>query len=116
MRDANPYLKRMARPQHGQLAEKRAAKRLGGRQRPGSGAMDGAKGDIVKKGFLIESKATKHDSITVKLAWLEKIDKEALDAGKDPALLIQFVDAMGNPWRGSGWVLVSERTFAEISG
>lgn len=115
MKSESPYLRRMATPQHGQKAERRAAKRLKGQRRPGSGALDGAKGDIVKKRFLIESKATKNASIVVKLEWLEKIDKEALDAGKDPALLLQFVDAAGNPWRGSGWVLLPERIFAEIS-
>ena len=111
----NPYLQRSQRKQHGQQAEKRAAKRLKGRQTPASGAMDGAKGDIVKRTFLIESKATKNESMSVKLAWLDKIAKEALDTGRDPALLIQFVDAAGNPWRGSGWVLIPERVFAQIS-
>ena len=111
----NPYLKRQQTQRHGQKAEKRAAKRLKGRLTPASGALVGAKGDIVKRRFLIESKATKDASIRVTLAWLDKIAKEALDAGKDPALLIQFVDASGNPWRGSGWVLVPERVFAEIS-
>jgi len=111
----NPYLKRSARNQHGQKAERKAAKRLKGRQTPASGALVGAKGDIVKRAFLIESKATKHASISVTLDWLDKISKEALDAGKDPALLIQFVDAGGNPWRGSTWVLVPERVFAEVS-
>lgn len=110
----NPYIKRMAKPQHGQLAEKRAARRLGGRQTPASGALSGAKGDIRKGQFLIESKATKHNSLVVQLEWLDKISKEALDAGQTPALLIQFVDAVGNPWRGSGWVLIPERTFAEL--
>jgi hypothetical protein len=111
----NPYLKRQQVPRHGQKAEKRAAKRLKGRLTPASGALVGAKADIVKRTFLIESKATKHESITVKLEWLDKIAKEALDTGRDPALIIQFVDAAGNPWRGSGWVLVPERVFAEIS-
>ena len=111
----NPYLRRSARLQHGQKAEKLAARRLKGRLTPASGALAGAKGDIVKRSFLIESKATKHESIGVRLAWLDKIAKEALDAGKDPALIIQFVDATGNPWRGSGWVLIPERLFFEIS-
>ena len=115
MRPPNPYLKRTQFHQHGQKAEKRAAKRLNGKLTPASGALIGAKGDILRRSFLIESKATVHDSISVKLAWLEKIAKEALDSGKDPALLIQFTDAAGNPWRGSGWVLIPERLFAEIS-
>jgi len=111
----NPYLKRNRIPRHGQLAEKRAAKRLGGRLTPASGAKDGAKGDITKSQFLIESKATKHASITIKLAWLDKISKEAEDSGKVPAMILQFVDVAGNPWRGSGWFLVPERIFNELS-
>jgi hypothetical protein len=105
----------MAKPKHGQRAEKRAAKRIGGRQTPASGAKDGAKGDIRRNQFLIESKATSKASISVTLAWLDKISKEAEDSGKVPALLLQFVDALGNPWRGSGWVLIPERAFTEIS-
>ena len=111
----NPYLKRQQRPLHGQRAERKAAKRLKGTLTPASGAKDGAKGDIVLRKFLVESKATKHESITIKLAWLDKIAKEALDTGRDPALLIQFVDAAGNTWRGSGWALIPERLFVDIS-
>jgi hypothetical protein len=111
----NPYLKRSRGTEHGRAAEKKAAKRLKGRLTPGSGALAGAKGDIVKVSFLIESKATKDDSISLKLSWLDKIAKEALDVGKDPALILQFVDALGNRRKGGGWVLIPERLFKEIA-
>jgi hypothetical protein len=111
----NPYLKRQQIPRHGQKAEKRLSKRIKAKLTPASGALEGAKGDMEKRNFLIESKATKHASISVTLEWLDKIAIEARDRGKDPALVIQFVDAAGNPWRGSSWVLIPERVFAEIS-
>lgn len=112
----NDFLKRNEDKQAtGRKAERKAAKRLNGRLTPGSGAKQGFKGDIVKSAFLVESKATQNASISVSLVWLDKIAKEALDAGKDPALIIQFVDAAGNPWRGSSWVLIPERVFAEIT-
>jgi hypothetical protein len=110
----SPYLKRMAKPRHGQSAEKRAAKRLGARQTPASGAMEGAKGDLRKDGFLIESKATTAASLSVKLAWLAKIAKEAEDAGRVPALAIQFVDAHGGALRLGSWVMIRESTFMEL--
>ena len=111
----NPYLKRQLRPTHGQKAERRAAKRLGGRLTPASGAIDGAKGDIVKRLFLIESKATQKLSLALKLEWLAKIAKEALDAQRDPAVAIQFVDSQGRSALGGRWVLIPERVFNEIS-
>ncbi len=110
----SPYLKRMAKPRHGQRAEQRAAKRLGARQTPASGAMEGAKGDLRKDGFLIESKATTAASLSVKHAWLAKITKEAEDAGKVPALIVQFTDAHGNVLRDGGWVMLRESTFREL--
>jgi hypothetical protein len=113
--DPNPYLRRTKVPKHGQLAEKRAAKRLGGRQTPGSGAFQGAKGDIRKGAFLIESKATVNASLSVTHAWLQKIDKEALDTGKTPALLVQFVDGSGRVKPSGAWVMIPERVFRELS-
>lgn len=110
----NPYLKRLGR--HGQYAERKAASRLKGQLTPASGAKVGAKGDIRKGAFLIESKATNKESLSLKRAWLDKISKEALDTGKDPALIIQFVDGLGHTSRGSSWVCIPERVFHELCG
>ena len=100
--------------QHGVKAERKAAKRMGGRTTPGSGAKVHSKGDIRTCQFCIESKSTVKDSLSVKKAWLEKITKEALDAGKDPALIIQVVDALGSPVKNGSWVAVPERVFHEL--
>lgn len=114
MEEGNPYLRRSQQSRHGQKAEKRAAKRLKGSLTPASGALQHAKGDIRKGQFLVDSKATIHDSIRVTVEQLEKISKEALDSGKDPALLIQFVDGEGHR-RGVSWVMVPERIFKELA-
>lgn len=111
----NPYLRRTRTPTHGQQAEKRAARRLGGRQTPASGALEGAKGDIRRGKFLLESKATRKRSMSVQLAWLEKISKEALDAGLDPGVVLQFVDSTGRSYPAGRWVLVPERVFEELT-
>lgn len=110
----NPYLRRLAKPQHGRKAEKKAAKRLKGSLTPASGALQHAKGDIRKGDFLLDSKATVNASFRLTVEQLAKISKEALDAGKDPALLIQFVDHSGHLSAGA-WVVIPERVFKELA-
>ncbi|MBY0560036.1 hypothetical protein [Hyphomicrobium sp.] len=104
-----PYLSR--RNQHrigaaGRKSEKKLAKRLGGRARPASGAMVGAKGDIDLKTILLEAKSTTNSQIALKLGWLMKIAHEARCEGKDPALSVSFVHDDGEPVRDGQWVLV----------
>ena len=111
----NPLLVKLGKNQQGQRAEKRAAKRLGGRQQPGSGSQQHSKGDIKLKEFLIESKATVAESLSVKLAWLKKIAEEAIAINREPALLIQFVDGQGRLVSEGGWVMVKESTFKELT-
>ena len=89
-------LKRLEKSRHGQKAEVRASKRLGGRLQPGSGCIS--------------------ESLSLKLEWLRKISKEAADITKEPALTIQFVDGSGRPVLDGAWVMVPERVFKEIIG
>lgn len=98
----------------GRKAEKKAGKRLGARVIPGSGTIPSLKGDLSTKSFLIESKATTKKSLSVKLDWLRKIDQEALEEGRDPALLVQFTDADGAVVRGGAWVCIPEALFKEL--
>ena len=78
--------------------EKRVAKVLGGKRQPGSGSSPYAKGDVIQKSteghsldkFLIECKQTKHKSLSIKGEWLTKISREALAAGKEPALQFEI--------------------------
>lgn len=98
----------------GRKAEKKAAKRLGGRTRAASGAVTGYKGDIVLPSFLCENKSTRNASLSIKLDWLEKISREAASEGKAPVLTVQFTDGNGNPVRFGRWVLVEESVFEEV--
>lgn len=99
---------------HGQKAEKKAARRLGGTTRAGSGAVEGFKGDITLSTFLVENKTTEHRSISLKLDWLEKVSEEARQEGREPALAIQFVDKLGNSTRTGRWVMIPEDEFYEL--
>lgn len=112
----NPLLKRLGRNDHGQQAEKRAAKRLGGRQTPGSGSRDHSKGDIVLPTFLVENKTTVGESLGLKAEWLRKIAREALSRNREPALAFQFVNAQGKPAEDGAWVAIPERLFREVFG
>ena len=65
---------------------------------PGSGSSIYAKGDVIQRTknahdldrFLIECKQTVHASLSVKGEWLSKITREAMAAGKEPALAIEI--------------------------
>ncbi len=115
----NPYLARQQRKtktSHGNKAEKNVAQRLKAKLTPASGAMAGAKGDMEKGGFRIESKATKAESMRLELGWLQKIYQEALERGENPALIVQFVNSDGKPLPRGSWVMVPEDLFKEFIG
>lgn len=98
---------------HGIASEKKTAKRLSGKLKPGSGAMEGAKGDMSVDGYLIENKSTIKESMTLKLDWLHKISNEALQTNQTPALAIQFVTGNGDAKPFGKWVAIPERDFQE---
>lgn len=114
----SPFVNRIAGRNighNGRVSERKTAKRMGGVLTPASGAMSGAKGDIKKGKFLIEAKATKNDSMSVKKEWLCKIYQEALEQGKEPALSIVFTDEAGNSGRRDRWVAIPEALFLELT-
>lgn len=90
----------------GRISEKRLAKKLGGRLRPASGALQGAKGDMTLGNVLIEAKSTVGRSFSVKHEQLAKIAKEARDQGMIPALSISFINGDGRPVPAGEWVAV----------
>lgn len=100
----------------GRASEKRLSKALGGRARPASGAMVGAKGDIALGNTLMESKSTTSASMSLKLDWLVKIGNEARAEGKSPALSVSFTNGAGNPWRDGEWVLIPLHVWKERCG
>jgi hypothetical protein len=117
---SNPFIKRTTRSKtaHGNLSEKRVAKRLGYRQTPASGALDHAKGDFKSKDFLGEAKATTKESISLKLAWLRKNESHALLIGRKPVLVLSFVRPSGAGVAGgtSDYVVLPLGVFEEITG
>jgi hypothetical protein len=100
----------------GRKAEKHAAKRLGAVQRPGSGVLDGAKGDYEKGEFLIENKSSQSASFTVKQPVLHKAYQEALERAKQPALAFQFVNELGQSEKRDRWVCIPEHVFKQLIG
>lgn len=113
----NSYLKQAAKrgaSGHGKASEKKTAKRLGAKLTPASGAMPTIKGDMHAGDFLVESKSTKHASMSLEYSWLVKISSEAFNERKHPAVSLTFVeDAQGTPRFNGRWVLVPESLFKE---
>lgn len=119
---SSPYLDRVKgrdTGHHGRKAEKKAAVRLRGKLTPGSGALDGAKGDILVErdslDFLVENKATLKDSFSLRLGHLHKIYQEALEQSKTPALAFQFVYPDGGSTKRDRWVAIPEHIFEELT-
>lgn len=105
--------KRKGDTSHGLLAEKKLAKRLGGKQQIGSGALEHAKGDVELELFLVESKSSVNNSIAVRHEWLAKIAQEALNKNKQPALALTFCSGNGTPVKGGSWVMIRECDFKD---
>ena len=84
--------------------EERIAKTMSGYRVKASGALPGSRGDVKGKELLGECKRTDNKSISVSLAYLEKIVKEAAYYNKLPAVAIEF----DNPPRRvpRDWVLL----------
>ena len=101
------WLERRKNPQHGQKAERKATKRLKVRQTIASGAFHD-KGDIDYGDLLIDSKATIHNSFSVKRDILKKITREGEGKGKVGVILVQFVDGEGDIKTNGSWCVMPE--------
>jgi hypothetical protein len=113
-----PYLKRKAKRaigHAGRQSERRLAKQLGGRLRPASGAVPGAKSDIALKHQLVEAKSTVGRSIAIQHAWLGKCAAEARSEGKTPVVTISFTTADGRPVPHGSWVLIPLHDWQELT-
>lgn len=93
--------------------EERVASRVGGRRQRGSGASDYAKGDVKAEDFLIECKQTEKASLSVKGEWLSKITREAMAAGKSPALSIE-IKGIDDGLVEHDWVAVPMSVFRRL--
>lgn len=114
-----PYLRRAASADKGRAGKKHEAslaKRLGAQLTPGSGNLDGAKGDMVLKDgdFLTEAKTTTRDSYALKKSDLHKISGEAAATGRYPAFSVCFVNAEGQSKKTDRWIMIREEQFLEL--
>lgn len=105
----DPEYRRGAKKMH-QKQEKRVAKKLRGEEQRGSGNQPFKRGDVkaceenVQVELLVECKTTEARSIRVEAKWLEKITREALEAGKEPALSIEIQQV--KPGTPRDWTMV----------
>lgn len=102
--------------------EERLAEKLGGERVSGSGAGrsetrpvrhgkaraggEMSRGDVTTEPLLVEAKSTGHKSMSVKMAWLEKIYREAASERKAPGLGITFERRSEWPGFPQDWTAV----------
>ena len=86
----------IAKPKRNQIKkksikqEKKLAKEIGAKRTPQSGAQDTSPADMIKGNYVIESKGTKGDSISVKREWLNQVKQSPINYGKIPTLISDF--------------------------
>jgi hypothetical protein len=101
--------------------EDRVAKKIGGRRQVASGAFPGHRGDVRSDELLVECKRTDKKSISVTIAYLKKISKEASAYGRTPAVSISF-EGIKPAFEGApslvdqDWVLIPARFLTEMLG
>ena len=103
--------------------EFRVAEEIAGRKQPGSGSSVYAKGDVKQasteahdpRRFLVECKQTVHKSLSVKGEWLDKISREAMAAGLEPALAIE-IKGMDATYAERDWVAIPLSVFKRLCG
>jgi hypothetical protein len=90
--------------------ERKVARIFKGRIQPASGALPIAskKGDVKSDQFLVEAKVTKHGSYALRLKTWNKINAEAWNNSRHPAMCIEFSD-------GTKLVVLSATTFQQMS-
>lgn len=98
----------------GLKSEARTAKKLNVFQTPASGAMLGAKSDMVGEGVRIEAKSTTTNTMSLQYGWLVKITEEANTSAKLPVLTMSFVDHQGRSKRFGDWVAIPMHKYQEL--
>lgn len=92
--------------------ERYLADKLGGFRRPASGAFEGMKGDISLDSLLMDSKSTVGELLPIGRKDIMKITKEAEGDGKDPALVLTWVNMASTVERE--WVAVPLTVFMRL--
>lgn len=92
--------------------EDRVADALGGYRQKASGALPGNRGDVKGVELLGECKRTDKKSISITLAYLEKITMEAVSYNRIPAVAIEFGDTP--KLVSKDWVMVPAEFMQEL--
>jgi hypothetical protein len=87
-------------------SEDQAAKEIGGRRMPNSGAISGFKGDVKSKEYLLEDKFTDYSSYSLSLSVLKKMEHEALQNMRKPLLRLTI--------QGEVFYVLPRRTFLNL--
>ena len=90
--DTPAWLKKTSVKKKSAGKEKSIAKELGGKAQPGSGNQFNAKGDVKLDDYLIEHKYTDKKSYSLNKDTFKKIEREAQEVGKCPAMIIELQD------------------------
>ena len=105
------YKKKIKNPTKNQIKkksikqEKKLAKDLGAKRVPQSGAQSTSPNDIVKGNYVIESKATSKNSISLKKVWLDEVKESPINFGKIPVLILDFTKT------NDRYVIMDEKDF-----
>lgn len=83
--------------------EEKAAAMVGGKRHAGSGSSRYCKSDASSDRWQIECKQTEKESLGVKLEWLEKIAREAVNKQKWPMLCVKI--------QAEDWVMIPKWIF-----
>lgn len=89
-------------------SEARLAKTTNSKIQPASGALSHAKGDSISRDFLFEDKCTRADSFRVTCHLLDKLERQASQHNRFPAMRVQLSST------GRTVFILPERTFIEI--
>lgn len=98
----------------GMKSEARLAKRMNLYAQPASGAMQGAKSDLVGDQVRIEAKSTTTNTLSVQYGWCVKITEEAVTTGRMPAVTLSFTDEQGRGKRYGEWVAIPLHKYQEL--
>jgi Holliday junction resolvase len=113
----NPFL-RKKQGNSGGRAETKHAKKIGARTTPVSGALRGAKGDMILNAdvlpVMIEAKSTQADQLPLKYGWLRKVAEEARLQNKTPALSVLFTHNSGEAKEFGEWTMVPTSVFQRL--
>lgn len=90
------------------------AELIGGQRHVGSGAIADLKSDASSERWQQEAKQTRAASISLTVAWLDKITREARVNDKRPMMHLRFTNLPDDVVAGADWVVIPADVFYEM--